>query len=71
MHWSEKRGKQNQKENAKSAKRYQVYCICKKKAQGPKDAIFDPKRAILTPMANINPALLFSNSIWDIGTQKY
>ena len=54
MHWSEKRGKQNQKENAE---RYQVYCICIKKAQGPKDAIFDPKRAILTTQDQYKPSI--------------
>ena len=37
----------------------------------PKNGVFDPKRAIFTPMTNINPALLFSNSTWDIGTKNY
>ena len=35
----------------------------------PKNAVFDPKMAIFIPMTNINPALLFSNSTWDIGTK--
>ena len=39
--------------------------------QGPKDAIFDPKRAIVTPHDQLTQELLFSKSTWDIGTKNY
>ena len=36
-----------------------------------KNAIFDPKRAILTPHYQNKPDITVSNSNWPFGTKKY